>query len=286
MFLLSNSTYVLSGKGEDGRSVLRQDGDKIGGRSLVTVSGPPESKVRDSSEPSSSLDGLVGRPIFTETNRVVGGNVEDSKVRQGGKSDGTGGVRDEVKESGSERNDTTIGSDTVTDGSHTVLPNTKSEISASVASETGRGVLEVLSALPPGQVGTGQVGRTTDQLGQHLNEFGDSSLGQLPGTDSSVRGGVGGESLLPTVGKTAFNSSLKLSSLLGVLLAIRLEKSLPLSLGLGTALGNLVVEVGSLFGNDKGLLGVKAELLLELNNVILLESLGSKIRYALLSVNW
>lgn len=276
MFPLSNSTYVLSGKGEDGRSVLRQDSDKIGGRSLVTVSGPPESKVRDSSEPGSSLDGLVSRPIFTETNRVVGGNVEDSKVRQGGKSDGTGGVRDEVKESGSERNDTTVGSDTVTDGGHTVLPNTKSEISTSIATETGRGVLEVLGALPPGQVGTGQVGRTTDQLGQYLNELGNSSLRQLPGTDSSVRSGVGGEGLLPAVGKTAFNSSLKLSSLLGVLLTIRLEKSLPLSLGLGTVLGNLVVEVGGLFGNGKGLLGVKAELLLELSNVIFLESWESK----------
>lgn len=275
-----NSTYVLSGKGVDGRSVLRQDADKVGGRGLVTVSRPPESKVGESSEPSSCLNGLVGRSVFTETNGVVGGNVKDSEVRQGGKSDGTGGVRDEVKESGTERNDTTVGSDTVTDGSHTMLPDTKSEVSTSVATETSRGVLEVLSALPPGQVGTGQVGRTTNQLGQNLSELGDGSLGQLPGTDSSVRRGVGGESLLPTFGETAFNSSLKFSGLLGVLLTVRLEESLPFSIGLGTVLGNFVVEVGSLLRDDEGLLGVETELLLELSNVILLQSLKNKIRHA------
>lgn len=262
---------VLSGEGEDGGSVLGKDGDEVRGRGLVAVSRSPEGKVGGSSEPSGSLDRLVGRSVLTETDRVVGGDLDDSEVGKSGKSDGTGGVGDKVEESGAEGDDTSVGGETVADGGHTVLSDTESEVSSGVATEAGGGVLEVLGSLPSGQVGTGQVGGTTDELGENLGELGDGGLGKLSGSDSGVGGGVGGESLLPALGKSSLNSSLELGRLLGVLLLVLLEELVPGGLLLGTLLGDLVVEVVGLLGNGKGLLGVEAELLLELDNVVLLE---------------
>jgi hypothetical protein len=152
-----------------------------------------------------------------------------------------------------------------------VLSHTESEVSAGVRSETGRGVLEVLGTLPSGQVGAGQVGGTTDKLGQDLDKLGNGGLGQLSGSDSSILGGVGRESLLPTVGESTLNSSQELGALLGVLLLVLLEQVVPGSLLLSALLGDLVVEVVGLLRDSEGLLRVETPLLLELGDVVLLE---------------
>ena len=75
-----DSTHVLSGVGHDGRSVLGLDGNEISGGSLVTVGRSPEGKVGGSSQPSGSLDRLMGRSVFSKTDRVVGSDVQDSEV--------------------------------------------------------------------------------------------------------------------------------------------------------------------------------------------------------------
>ena len=262
---------VLSGEGEDGRGVLGEDGDEVRGRSLVAIGRSPEGNVGGGSQPSGGLDRLVRRSVLTETDRVVRSNLDDSKVGKGRQSDGTGSVRDEVEECGTEGDDTSVGGETVTDGSHTVLSHTESEVSAGVRSETGRGVLEVLGTLPSGQVGAGQVGGTTDKLGQDLDKLGNGGLGQLSGSDSSILGGVGRESLLPTVGESTLNSSQELGALLGVFLLVLLEQVVPGSLLLSALLGDLVVEVVGLLRDGEGLLRVEARLLLELGDVVLLE---------------
>ena len=238
----------------------------------MSVGWSPEGKVWHGSEPSSSLDRLVGWSILTETDRVVGGDLNDSEVRQGRETDGAGGVRDEVEESGTEWNDTSVGGETVTDGSHTVFSNTESKVSTGVASKTRRWVLEVLGTLPSGQVGSGQIGRTTNELGKDLGKLGDGRLGELSGSDSGILGSVGGEGLLPSLWESSLNSSLEFGSLLGILLLVLSKELVPLGLELGSLLSGFVVKVVSLLGNGKGLLGVEAELLLELGNVVLLES--------------
>lgn len=251
--------------------MLGEDGNEVRSGSLVTVGGSPEGQVGGGSQPSGSLDRLVGWSILTETDRVVGGNLDDSKVRQSRQSDGTGSVGDKVEESGAEGDQTSVRGDTVTDGGHTVLSNTKSEVSSGVATKTGGWVLEVLGALPSGQVGTGQIGRTTDEFGKNLGKLGDGRLGELSGSDGSVGSGVGRQSLLPTLGQSTLDSSGELGSLLGVFLLVLGEHFVPSSLGLGTLLGDLVVEVVGLLGNGKCLLGVETPLLLELGNVVLLQ---------------
>ena len=98
--------------------MLRLEGDHVRSRSLVSVSRSVDLHVGQSPQPSDSLDRLVGGTVLTQTDRVVGGNVEHSEVGQAGKSDGTGGVGDEVEESGTEGDDTTVGGETVADGGH------------------------------------------------------------------------------------------------------------------------------------------------------------------------
>lgn len=262
---------VLSGEGENGWGVLREDGDEISGRSLVTIGWSPESDVRGSSEPCGSLDRLVGRSVLTETNRVVSSDLNDSEVGESGKSDSTGSVRDEVEESSTEWDDTTVGSETVTDGSHTVFSNTESEVSTSVRTETGGWVLEILGTLPSGQVGTGQIGGTTNELWKNLDKLGNGGFGKLSATNSGILGGVGGECLLPSIWKTTFNSSSEFGSLLGVLVLVLLEESIPLLGLLVTLLSGLAVDVFGDIGNDKGLVGVEAPLLLKLSDIVLLE---------------
>ena len=98
--------------------MLRFEGDHVRSRGLVSVSRSVDLHVGQSPQPSDSLDRLVGGTVLTQTDRVVSGNVEHSEVRQGGESDGTGGVGDEVEESGTEGDDTTVGGETVADGGH------------------------------------------------------------------------------------------------------------------------------------------------------------------------
>lgn len=266
--LRRSATYVLSGEGHDGRSVLRLDGDHVGGRRLVSVGRSPESEVGGSSQPSSGLYGLMGGSILSKTDRVVCSDIEDSEVGKSGKSDGTGGVGNKVQEGGDEWDDTTVCGETVGNGVHTVFTDTESEVSALVGSETGRWVLEVLGALPSGQVGSGQIGGTTDELGKDLGELVDGGLGELSRSDSGVRGRVGGESLLPSVGQSTLHSSSELGGLGSVLLGVLLEEVGPCGLGLGTLLGQVVVELVNLVWDNELLLGVEAKLLLELLDVV------------------
>lgn len=232
---------------------------------------PPEGQVGEGAQPSGSLDRLVGRSVLTKTDRVVGGDLKDAKVGQGRQTDGTGSVRHKVEEGGAEGDETTVCGETVADGSHAVLTDTEAEVSARVVSETGRGVLEVGSALVPGQVGASQVGRTTDELGENLGQRVEGRLGELSGSDGGVRGGVGGQSLFPAFRKTALDTTSEFGGLLGVLLLVRLEEGVPLLLELVTLGGELLVVVGGLLGNDERLGRVEAKLLLELFNVVLLE---------------
>lgn len=113
--------------------------------------------------------------------------------------------------------------------------------------------------------------RATDELGKDSSELVEGGLGELTGTDSGILSGVSGKSLLPAFGETALDTTRELGGLLGVLVLVRLEESVPLGVELGTLLGELAVVLGDLLGDGKGLLGVEAKLGLELSNVVLLE---------------
>ena len=263
---------VLTRERQHRGSVLREDRDEVRGRGLVTVRRAPERQVGGRTQPSGSLDGLVGGPVLAETDRVVGRHLQDAQVRERRQTDGTGSVRNKVQECGAERNDTAIRGQTVADSSHAVLAHAETEVSAGVRAQARRGVLEVFGALPAGQVGTGQVGGTTHELGQDLGELVDGGLGQLAAADGGVGSGVCRQGLFPPFGQAVLDTALQLGGFGGVLFGVRLEQGVPLGFELVARLGELGVEVGSLFGDGERLVGVEAECLFELGNVVLLES--------------
>jgi hypothetical protein len=63
---------ILTGEGEDGRSMLRLDGNNIGSGGLVAIGGAPEGEVGGGTEGDLGLDRLVSRSVLTQTNGVVG----------------------------------------------------------------------------------------------------------------------------------------------------------------------------------------------------------------------
>lgn len=259
---------VLSREAQGGRGVLGLQADEVGGGSLVTVSGSPDLHVGQGSEPCDGFDRLVGRSVFTETDRIVGSNVQHSEVRKGGQSDGTGGVGNKVQERGGEGDDTTVRAHTVGDGDHGVFTNTESNVSTGPFTQTGRGRLEINGILPSGQVGTGQIGGTTDEFGQDGGDLGDDVLGELSGTDGGILGRVGRQDLFPTFGQSTFHSSGNLSSLLRVLFLVRRKSLVPCLFRGGTSFGDLGVDLFSLFGNEELVLGVESKLLLHLHDIV------------------
>lgn len=51
------------------------------------------------------LNGLVGGPILTKEDGVVGEDIENTQMREGGEDHGTIGIADKVEEGGAERDE-------------------------------------------------------------------------------------------------------------------------------------------------------------------------------------
>ena len=262
---------VLAGEGKDAGGVLGGKGDIVGSAGLVAIGRAPDHAVGEGTEVGKDLDRLMGRTVLAKTDRVVGGNPDSADLGKGRETDGTGSVGDEVQEGTTIGDDGAIGGHTIEDGTHTVLADTEADVAAGVGTEASGGGLEVNGTLPPGKVGAGQIGGTTNELGNSLEDLVEDSLGKLAGSDGRVGGSVDGEVLLPALGEVTLLAadevvvlSLELFSVLG-------EELVPLLL-LSSALGgSLVAEVIDLLGNGEALLGVEAELLLELLDIISLE---------------
>lgn len=262
---------VLTGEGEDGRSVLGGQGDVVGSGGLVAVGRAPDHVVGESTEVGEGLDRLVSRTVLTKTNGVVGGDPDGADLGEGRQTHSTGGVRHEVEESTTVRQDGAVGGETVHDGTHTVLTDTVADVTARVVTETVGLGLEVDGLLPAGQVGAGQIGGTTEELRQDALNLGQDSLGELARSDSRVGGGVGGQVLLPALGQVTLEAAREVGVLLGVALLVLGEELVPLLLSSSTLRRVLAVEVIHLLRNSEGLVRVEAELLLELLDVVGLE---------------
>jgi len=262
---------VLTGQGHDGRSVLGGDGGVVGSGGLVTVGGTPHHAVRKGTEVSQGLNRLVSGAILTQTDGVVGSDVNDTNTREGRQAEGTGGVGDEVQESTTSGDDGAVGSKTVHDGSHGVLTHTVADVATGPLTDAKVRRLEVDSVLPAGVVRASQIGGTRDQLGKDIVNGLEAGLGELTGSDSGVGRLVDGQLLLPALGQLAGKTASEVSTLGLVLSRVLLEELVPLLLLGGTLSGVRVVLVVDLLGNSKGLLGVEAEQLLNTLGIIGLE---------------
>jgi len=155
-----------------------------------------------------------------------------------------------------------------------VLTDTVTDITTSVGAETGALRLEVPGDLRTGQVGSGKIGGTTDELGEDIVEVAEDGLGQLARGNRRVGRLVEREGLLPALGKETSEPSLKLSTLGGELLLVSGEELVPLLLGGSTNSSGLSVQIVHLLGHDEGLIGVETELCLDALGIISLEGVS------------
>lgn len=262
---------VLAGEGEDGGGVLGGQGGVVGSAGLVAVSWTPDHAVGQGTEVRQGLDRLVGRTVLSQTDRVVGRDVDDANVRESGQADGARGVRDEVEESTTGGDDGTVGGETVHDSGHGMLTHTVADVATSPVTDAILWRLEVDGVLPAGVVGASQVSRAGHKLGNGIVDLLEDSLGQLAGGDSGVSRLVGWQVLLPALRQLAGQTAHQVSMLFRVRSSVLLEEVVPLLL-LGSTLGRvLAVEVVDLLGDDEALLRVETEELLDALGVVRLQ---------------
>jgi hypothetical protein len=217
---------------------------------------------------SESLDRLVGRAVLTQTDGVVGSDVNSTDAREGGQTDSTSGVGNEVQESTGGRNDGTVCSKTVHDSSHSVLTDTVTEVAARPLTNAVLGWLEVNSVLPAGVVGASQIGGTRQKFGDDRVDLLKHSLRQLTGGNSGVRRLVNRKRLLPSFRKLAGETTGKVGVLVGVFAGVFLEELVPFLLLGSTLFGVLVVKVIDLLRDDEALGRIEAEALLDTLDVV------------------
>jgi hypothetical protein len=83
---------VLAGERDDGWGALGGQGNVVSSAGLVSISWAPDHAVGESTEMGQGLDRLMGCSILAKTNGVVSSDPDGTDVREGRKTDGTGGV--------------------------------------------------------------------------------------------------------------------------------------------------------------------------------------------------
>lgn len=155
----------LAGETNDGGGLVLGEGDLVSGVGLVGVAGAEDVNVGHGAEGLDHLDGLVGGPVLPEADAVVGHDVKDAELGQGGAPDGAKGVAGEIEEGGAVGADVSVGEHAVADSGHGVLTDAEANVPAG-----RRGRLEVARALEAGKVGGGQVGGASHELGEVLGD--------------------------------------------------------------------------------------------------------------------
>lgn len=210
----------LPGQGEAGGPVVvLQDGAPADGR-LVGVGGPYDVEAGDRAEGGELLDGLVGGAVLAQTDGVMGPDVGDRELHQGGEPDGRAHVVAEDQERTAVGAGEALQGDAVEDRAHGVLTDAEVERAAvGVAGELA-GLLalrhEGRLALHGGVVAPREVGRAAPQLGQHGGQRGEHVAGRLAGGDALGVRAEDGQAVGPALRKPPFPQPVEESGALGV----------------------------------------------------------------------
>ena len=162
---------ILAAEYQAGRAVLAHDCLLPGHRRLDRIARTPDVVVGDVAQGRQVLDRLVGRAVLAQTDGVMGVDVDDVGRDQRTHAQRIAGVVGEHHEGGIERQKAAVQGQAIGDGAH-------AELAYAVIDVVGVGVIAGHrgGALPQGQVGMGQVGRTTDDFRQQRREGGNRVL--------------------------------------------------------------------------------------------------------------
>ena len=222
------------------------------------------------------LDGLVGRAVLAHADGVVGPDVGDGQVHEGGEAHGAAHEVGEHEERAAVSAGEAVGGDAVEGGTHRELTHAEVEVAAELVAAEGRGGTvrgqERGLALQEGVVRAGEVGGATPQLGQDGGDRVEDLAGGGAGRDGLALF-EGGQCGFPTLGEAAFQEALEQGGLLGASGLPRLEARVPVLAVLGGTGGG----AGADLVHDGGvsvehLLGVGAQGFLQA-----LEGLGAEL---------
>ena len=148
----------------------------------------PGVEVRRAAQAGQLLDWLVSRTVFAQTDGVVGVDMDHALLHQGRHAHGIAGVFHEHQEGRAVRHQAAVQGNAVHDGGHAELAHTVVHVVAA-------GVIsgDALAAFPQGQVGTGQVSRTAEELRQQRTEGIQRVLAGLAAGDGFAFGGHFGD---------------------------------------------------------------------------------------------
>ncbi len=158
------------------------------------------------------LDGLVGRAVFAEADRVMGHHVDDLLAHQCREADGRAGIVGEDEEGAAIGDEAAVQRDAVHRGRHLVLADAVAHVAAeAILGGEGQGLGSV------GEVRAGEVGRAADGLGQQLVDDFQRHLARLAGSDLRLVGDELGlerfDGRVPVVRQLAGGAALELGAL-------------------------------------------------------------------------
>ncbi len=198
----------------------------------------PQRQVGNQAQAGSVFDGLVGRAVFAQADRIVREHVHHALLHQRGHADGVARVIRERQERAAEGQVAAVQRHAVHDGGHAefahAVVDVTAELNALVAGANGA------HALPVGEVGTGQIGGTAQHFGQQRRQRGDCELRGLAGGDGFGLFQRRGQESLELVGVTlrhfALHAAREFSGFGGERGAVGVKRGLPFGLGRGARL--------------------------------------------------
>mmetsp|Transcript_3135 Transcript_3135/g.3682 ORF Transcript_3135/g.3682 Transcript_3135/m.3682 type:complete len:669 (-) Transcript_3135:198-2204(-) len=200
---------VLAREDERGRAGLARNRVGVGSGRLLGIARAHHVEVGHGAEAGDDLNGLVGRAVLADADRIVGPDVRDGKVRESGDADGAHHVAREDKEGGARGAVKAVEANAVEDGAHGVLADAVVEVAASIV------VLgEVTDALEVVLVGAVEVGRAREVERHRLSNGLDDLGAGVAGGDGLARGKLGHHG--HDIGRVAGDGVLELLRLLGV----------------------------------------------------------------------
>ncbi len=161
---------------------------------LVAVGGPDHVEIRDRPECGEVLDGLVGRAVLADADRVVGEHETDLGLGERRQADRRAHVVGEHEEGAADRQGAPVQRHADQRRTHRMLADAVVDVSPAAVFGRERG--------RPGQAGAvaaGEVGRTGDQAGEAVVGGVERLLDRLAGGERLAEV-VGGQVGVPTVG--------------------------------------------------------------------------------------
>mmetsp|Transcript_15862 Transcript_15862/g.53056 ORF Transcript_15862/g.53056 Transcript_15862/m.53056 type:complete len:449 (+) Transcript_15862:44-1390(+) len=176
---LVESLDVLTSEDDGSGTILALLRMDVGSDGLLGVSRADDVQVGEHAERRNSLDRLMGGTVLANTDGVVSQDVGGGQFSQSSHTDGSAHVIDENQEGGARWSEQSMEGDSIHDGSHTMLADSKVEVLSSIG--LVKSPAEVSAILDVVLVGSVKIGRTREELRHEVRDVVDHDGSSLTG---------------------------------------------------------------------------------------------------------